>query len=719
MVAVSFLSTSCQDHRMQVCFLKVEVSMPLRKKKKCTLFMTQKWFPNQRLFIGTTACEHDSDSDNDAYVPNIHTSESQALLGIAQPTRYNTASPIPSAQPYIYPVSRGKWTLFRVRLKYYLPILQWLPVYDCQLFVGDLFAGLTLSCLLIPQALSYATALCKLEAIHGLYAIAFPAITYAIFGMSRQMSVGPEATLSLLVGSSIAAQGHTPDAENNVDPLAWACLMTLFVGIFTFLLGIFRLGFLDSLISRALLRGFITGVAVVVLLQQTITLLGLVKLSEHAGISEASTSVARFIFLVKHVHQSHPLSSLVSGVSVSVLLGCRVLKSKINIKWILLLPEVLVVVITSILLTYFCDWEHQGLDILGTIEGAGSIPLPSIPVFPANHHMKDLLVTAAMIAIIGFVESVVIAKTYSSRHNYSVSANRELVALGVANTVSGLMQGIPAFGSVARSKINDRAGARTQMASLMTGVITLIAIFFLLPFFYYLPKTVLSAIIFVAVLSLLAELPEDLHFIFKVHAWRDLALLLVTFLATVVISLEFGTLLAVTLSLLLTIKETSYPRISIMGRVKGNHQKFRPIQDRPDDVEHMEDVMIIRVDEPLFFANTGQLKDRLRRLEQFGDMAIHPSESPRLGDSRYIIFDVDNMPYIDASAVQILYEVVESYHQRQIQVYFVRLRERPSEMFERSGLLELIGDDHRLRRLSQAIEAVERDMANHNVVVQQ
>ncbi|ORZ10456.1 sulfate transporter family-domain-containing protein [Absidia repens] len=629
----------------------------------------------------TTTCEHDSDSDNDAYVPNIHTSESQALLGIAQPTRYNTASPIPSAQPYIHPVSRGKWTLFRVRLKYYLPILQWLPVYDRQLFIGDLFAGLTLSCLLIPQALSYATALCKLEAIHGLYAIAFPAITYAIFGMSRQMSVGPEATLSLLVGSSIAAQGHTPDAENNVDPLAWACLMTLFVGIFTFLLGIFRLGFLDSLMSRALLRGFITGVAVVVLLQQTIILLGLVKLSEHAGISEASTSVARFIFLVKHVHQSHPLSSLVSVVSVSVLLGCRVLKSKINIKWILLLPEVLVVVITSILLTYFCDWEHQGLDILGTIEGAGSIPLPSIPIFPANHHMKDLLVTAAMIAIIGFVESVVIAKTFSSRHNYSVSANRELVALGVANTVSGLMQGIPAFGSVARSKINDRAGARTQMASLMTGVITLIAIFFLLPFFYYLPKTVLSAIIFVAVLSLLAELPEDLHFIFKVHAWRDLALLL--------------------------------------GRVKGNHQKFRPIQDRPDDVEHMEDVMIIRVDEPLFFANTGQLKDRLRRLEQFGDMAIHPSESPRLGDSRYIIFDVDNMPYIDASAVQILYEVVESYHQRQIQVYFVRLRERPLEMFERSGLLELIGDDHRLRRLSQAIEAVERDMANHNVVVQQ
>lgn len=117
---------------------------------------------------------------------------------------------------------------------------------------------------------------------------------------------------------------------------------------------------------------------------------------------------------------------------------------------------------------------------------------------------------------------------------------------------------------VARSKINDRAGARTQMAGLITGVLALIAIFFLLPYFYYLPKAVLSSIIFVAVLSLLGELPEDLHFIFKVHAWRDLTLLLVTFFGTVIISLEFGTLVAITLSLLLTIKQSSYPRISIM-----------------------------------------------------------------------------------------------------------------------------------------------------------
>ncbi|EIE78806.1 hypothetical protein RO3G_03511 [Rhizopus delemar RA 99-880] len=378
------------------------------------------------------------------------------------------------------------------------------------------------------------------------------------------MSVGPEATLALLIGSSIAQQGHSSD-ESQIDPLAWSCLMTLFTGLFTLLLGIFRLGFLDSLMSRALLRGFVSGVALVVMVQQAITLLGLVEQSKAWGITEASTTVERIYFLCKHIQYAHPLSSAVSCASIVFLLAMRIVKSKApaQSRWCQLFPDVFLVVVVAIVLTQSFGWDHQGLVILGKIENAGLL-LPSIPSFPHNKHMKDLLVTSAMISIIGFVESIVIAKVYSSRHNYSVSANRELVALGFANVCSGLFQGIPAFGSVSRSKINDRAGARTQMACLVTGVIALLAILFLLPYFHYLPKAVLSSIIFVAVLSLLYELPEDLEFIFRIGAWRDLALLLVTFIATIIISLEFGTLLAVTLSLLLTIRETSYPRISIM-----------------------------------------------------------------------------------------------------------------------------------------------------------
>ncbi|KAI8090320.1 sulfate transporter family-domain-containing protein [Gilbertella persicaria] len=630
--------------------------------------------------------------------------------------RYLTASPLPSVRlPDKTP--KGFWDTLKVRSRYYLPILQWLPLYNLQIFWGDCLAGITLSCLLIPQGLSYATALCKLEAVHGLYGIAFPAIAYAFFGMSRQMSVGPESTLALLIGSSIAQQEHLKSNDYTIEPLAWACLMTLFTGIFTLLLGIFRLGFLDSLMSRALLRGFISGVALVVMVQQAITLLGLVELSKAWGISEASTTIERLYFLLKNLDHAHILSSIISVITVSFLLFMRSLKSRYGLtkKWLQLFPDVLLAVVISILLTKHLDWEHKGLAILGEIDSAG-ILLPSIPSFPPTKHMKDLLVSSAMIAVIGFVESIVIAKIYSSKHNYSVSANRELVALGVANICSGLFQGIPAFGSVSRSKINDKAGARTQMACLITGMIAILAILFLLPYFYYLPKAVLSSIIFVAVLSLLSELPEDLHFIFKIGAWKDLALLLITFFATIIISLEFGTLLAVTLSLLMTIRETSYPRISIMGRVKGSVNKFKPIQNDSLEIEHLQDVLIVRIEEALFFANTGQLKDRLRRLEMFGDMSIHPSERPRRSESLYTIFDVGSMPSIDASAIQIFYEIVEAYQSRSVQVYFVRLREQPMAMFKKSGLLNLFGENHLFRKVSEAIEYVELDISKRGIL---
>lgn len=274
------------------------------------------------------------------------------------------------------------------------------------------------------------------------------------------MSVGPEATLALLIGSSIAQQEHLKHSDDyEIDPLAWACLMTFFVGIFTLLLGIFRLGFLDSLMSRALLRGFISGVALVVMVQQGITLLGLVERSKEWGISEASTTIERLYFLFTNIKYAHGLSSAVSIISVGILLTMRIVKSKYgqSKKWFQLFPDVLLVVVGSILLTHRFGWDRKGLAILGKIESAG-IPLPSIPSFPPSKHMKDLLVTSAMISVIGFVESIVIAKIYSSRHNYSVSANRELVALGVANICSGLFQGIPAFGSVSIMSTRLRDG---------------------------------------------------------------------------------------------------------------------------------------------------------------------------------------------------------------------------------------------------------------------
>ncbi|KAF9434767.1 hypothetical protein BGZ76_007428, partial [Entomortierella beljakovae] len=522
------------------------------------------------------------------------------------------------------------WTTFRTRLRYYVPVTSWLPHYPMSGLGHDFIAGLTVSCLIIPQSLSYATALAHLDPIHGLYAAFIPGVLYAILGTSRQLSVGPEALVSMLVGTAIAQQQH---ASGNSDPktaLAISCFITLFVGLFTFFLGFVRLGFLDSVLSRALLRGFITAVAVVVIIEQSISLFGLKALAEEFGIGEQSSTIEKLVFIVEHFGKIHGLTTIVSFSSIIFLLSFGSLKKRLTkVPFLQFIPEILLCVILYTILTAVFRWDKSGLAILGATQAEG-FQLPSIPAVPEGVSLRSLFGTSVLISIIGFVESIVISKQYATKHNYSVSPNRELVAMGVANIFGGLFQAIPAFGSLSRSKINDKAGARTQLAGFITALFVLLAIFFLLPYFFYLPKAVLAGIICVAALSLLSETPHDVKFMWKIQAWFDLGLLLLTFITTISVSVEAGTLIAIALSFLLVIKTSTYPRITIMGRMPGTRGKFRPIKDYPGIAEHIDGVLIVKVEEALYFANTGQLKDRLHRLEVFGDMSVHPSEEARL-----------------------------------------------------------------------------------------
>ncbi|KAF9584255.1 hypothetical protein BGW38_007067 [Lunasporangiospora selenospora] len=581
---------------------------------------------------------HDNSSDSDCSESTPFVSHHSRGQLYQQP---EDDEPVPKVSP-----GADLWTTFRTRLRYYVPVFRWLPHYSMDGFGHDFIAGLTVACLIIPQSLSYATALAHMDPIHGLYSAFIPGILYAILGTSRQLSVGPEALVSMLTAIAIG------------------CIITLFVGLITFFLGFVRLGFLDSVLSRALLRGFITAVAVVIIIEQSITLLGLKQYADEAGIGEESSTAEKLVFITHNLGHIHVLTSLVSLSSITFLLCFSSIKKRFTKLSILqFVPEILLCVILYTVLTALFRWDKDGLAILGSMKSG---------------------------------ESVVITKQYATKHNYSVSPNRELVAMGVANIFGGLFQAIPAFGSLARSKINDKAGARTQLAGLITALFVLLAIFFLLPYFYYLPKAVLAGIICVAALSLLSEAPHDLKFIWKIQAWSDLGLLLLTFMTTIMVSIEAGTLIAVALSFLLVIKTSTYPRITIMGRMPGDRGKFRPIKDYPGIAEHIDGVLIVKVEESLFFANTGQLKDRLHRLEVFGDMSVHPSEEARLNPVSHVIFDV---------------EIVDAYHARGIKVYFVKLRDNKSrELIIKSGLWERAGgESHFFRRTADAMEFIERE----------
>ncbi|KAJ1984812.1 hypothetical protein H4R34_000432 [Dimargaris verticillata] len=598
-----------------------------------------------------------------------------------------------------------RWALFQTRLRYYVPVFKWLPEYSWAWLGHDLRAGITVACLLIPQALSYGT-LAKLTPIHGLYTALVPVFVYGLLGTSRHLAMGPEALLSILVGEVVDDYRHTVSKSADaplLDPSGVARILTFLVGALTFAMGIFRLGFFDSLLSKALLRGFVTAVAFVIIIGQLIPICGLNDLAGHLPLT--ASSLDKLQFVLRHLGDSHILTLQVALTCIAFLVMSTLIKRRFKyVQWLQQIPEILVTVVVTTVLCYLFRWDEQGLAVFGNVEAA--IPVPTLPRLPEASFYKDVLTSSLLISTIGIVESIIIAREYASKNHYSVSPNRELVALGVANLVGCVFGSYPAFGSLARSRLNDRAKARSPLAGIVSGSVVLITILVVLPAFYYLPRAVLNAIVFNTALSLLTKTPREIRFLYRLHAWQDLSLLGLIFVATMVVSIEIGIFLAVILSIVLVIKKSTVPRITILGRKSGTRDQFAPIPDSPDVVEHIEGVLMVRIEEPLSFANTGQLQARLKRLELFGDMNTHPSEDARLPPAQAVIFDVEQMPAVDASALAILKEIAVSYQSQGIQVCFVRLQPGLFLKFESSGLSEQIGHGLFFSQVADALQYV-------------
>ncbi|KAI8840707.1 sulfate transporter family-domain-containing protein, partial [Chytriomyces cf. hyalinus JEL632] len=619
------------------------------------------------------------------------------------------------------------------RLRYYVPVTGWLPVYKRECIVDDAVAGLSVACLLIPQALSYAQAIVRIAPVHGLYTCFAPLVCYTMLGMSRSLAVGPEALISILVGAAVRERSTSFNASDS-DAADTAAMLAMMVGFFTFALGFFRLGFIDSVLSRALLRGFVSAAACVIVIDQTPVLLAIDPNSPStnstfifnsfvSGEEEEKSPIETLIHILQNLSATHAPTAIISILSIALLVIFRHVKSRKSASPLLrLTPEILILVVSSTLLSAIFKWDETlGVAVLKDVQGG--FRAPQWPATMTLAKLRYYVLSAILISVIGFVESIVIAKTYATKHNYSVSPNRELVALGVANIVGSLFGGWPAFGSLGRSAVNDAAGAKTQLAGLVTGGVVLVTMLYLLPLFYYLPKAVCSSIIVVAAMKLIEW--HDIEFILRVRAWNDLGLLLLTFGTTMFVSIEVGTLISVGTSLLLVVKHTTKTRIAVLGRAvvvdpaSGQiKQKFRPTNtsDSSSPVHRIDGCLILRIEEGLFFGNTGQLKERLKRVEVHGEMHVHPGEAPRethatpvvrqdVPDAlRCVIFDVGAMTAIDASATQTLLEIVEAYRARGITTCFVKLRESCKPWFTRSGLYNLVGSHHFFEKISDAIE---------------
>lgn len=367
-----------------------------------------------------------------------------------------------------------------MNIKKFIPILDWLPNYKREFFKNDLGAGLAVGIMLIPQGIAYAM-IAGLPPIYGLYTAMIPQIVYAIFGTSRQLSVGPAAMDSLIVASGVATLAEI-GTEHFIE---FAILLAFMVGVLQILFGFFKLGFLVNFLSRPVISGFTSAAALIIALSQLKHLLGF-NIQQH--------KIHSILFEVfKHLKETNLITLVIGLISILILIFFKWYSKKI--------PAALIVVVLGILVVKIFNLEQIGVKIVGEIpEG---LPNFIVPKFEKKT-LIDLFPIALTLSFIAFLEAMSIAKAVELKHNdYKVIPNQELIALGMGNIVGSFFQTYPATGGFSRTAVNDQTGAKTPLAAIISGIVVGLTLLFFTRVFYYLPEAVLGAIIVVAVFGLL------------------------------------------------------------------------------------------------------------------------------------------------------------------------------------------------------------------------
>jgi MFS superfamily sulfate permease-like transporter len=375
-------------------------------------------------------------------------------------------------------------------------VLVWSREYQWSYLKGDFIAALTVAGMYVPMALSLADNLAHVPPVYGLYSFVFQPFVYAMLGSCPSMIVGPEAAGSLLVGTVVKLSVDLGRGNDN-DAILHAKICGVVAGIAgatVFIAGLARLGFLDSVLSRPFLRGFISAIGFVIAVDQLVPEFGLTKLQEATpGVGHGS-SVAKLRFIFGNLDKVHAPTITMAASGFTIIMLFRELKRRLQPRYpsVAYFPDRFLVVVLSAWLTYYFRWDQQGIAVLGEVKAAsGHLFTFRWPfTWSSMTHIQDAMGTSFLIALLGFFESSVAAKSLGHTHAFpdiQLSPNRELVALGAANLVGACFMSLPAFGGYGRSKVNKSTGGVSPMSSIFLSLLTLFCILFLLPYFYYLP----------------------------------------------------------------------------------------------------------------------------------------------------------------------------------------------------------------------------------------
>jgi SulP family sulfate permease len=548
------------------------------------------------------------------------------------------------------------------------PGFQSLPGYSRKIFTGDLAAGLTVGAVLIPQGMAYAL-LAGLPPEAGLYAAVLPLVAYALLGGSRQLGIGPTAISSLLVAAGVA-----PLARGDVDVyVGLAASLAIVVGLMRIAMGLGRLGFVVNFLSRPVLSGFTSAAALIIAVSQLKHLLGIpLRQSEHIHVVLSDA--------IRHLGDVHFSTLAIGTVGFLLLWALR--------RWRPAWPWALFVVMAATAVVAALGLDGRGVKVVGEIPRG--LPSFSVPRTELGQ-IEALLPTAIAITMLGFVESIAIAKVFAHRHGYKIRPNQELVAIGVATVAAGVSHGYPVSGSFSRTAVNASTGARTQLAGVISAAVVALTLVVLTPLFRPLPNAVLASVVFMAVAGLVDV--AEARRLYRVKR-SDFHLLVLCFVSTLFLGIQLGILISVVASLLVVLRQTTRPHTAILGRIPGT-AAFRNVERSPEAVT-TEGVVVLRVDAPLYFANAEFLKEELRRVE-----------ARQHGRMRVLVLDASSVNDIDSSADQALQEIADDYAARGLDLYLANVKGLILDVMRRSGFYERLGPDRFFLSTEEAVRQAE------------
>jgi SulP family sulfate permease len=550
------------------------------------------------------------------------------------------------------------------RLRQFVPLLDQLADYEQEQLQGDLSAGLTVGVMLIPQGMAYAL-IAGLPPIYGLYAALVPLVAYALFGTSRQLAVGPVAMVSLLVAASVG-----PIAGGDTEQyIALTLMISVMVGLFQFILGVARFGFLVNFLSHPVLSGFTSAAALIIGLSQLKHLLGV--------------DIPRSNYIHEILASAYAKMGAIDPTTLALGLGSIALLVVLK-RWKKAFPGALVAVVLTTAAVWAFGLHQDGVAIVGDVPRG--LPDFFVPSFELDT-IQSLIPATLTIALVGFMESIAVAKVYASRHRYEVDANKELIGLGLANLFGAFFRAYPTTGGFSRTAVNDQAGAQTNLAGLFSAVVIALTLLLLTPLFYYMPKAVLAAIVMVAVFGLIDI--EEARYLWRVDR-KDFGLMMLTAAATLALGIEEGILVGVIVSLIAIIHEISQPHTAVEGRLPGT-ETYRNLQRNPEAMTRAS-VVVVRMDASLSFANASTFKDLIMELDV---------KDPEL---RAVVINMYPVNRVDSTGAHTLHEIIEDCRRNGVDIYFAGVKGPVRDVLAEAGVIEQAGTDHFFHEVHDAVE---------------